>query len=154
LKHAWIVKKGAGMQTRKEWLGKISRGFPSRRAQVRYPLRISVAYRWKDNGGTSHGSKGLTRNVSEAGAFVQASQCPAEDDIVDLFFRIPRARSLPAVRAMRMTMQAKVVRLEQNVELGVDIGFAVHKRMGFPGGDDDATGRKGSSERRVAWRVN
>jgi hypothetical protein len=55
---------------------------------------------------------------------------------------------------MRMTMQAKVVRLEQNVELGVDIGFAVHKRMGFPGGDDDATGRKGSSERRVAWRVN
>ena len=154
LKYSSIVRKGAGMQTRNERLGKMSRGFPGRRAHVRYPLRLCVGYRWKDNDGTKHGSKGWTRNISEEGAFIKAVACPAEEDLVDLLFQMPRDRSLPAVRAVRMTLQARVVRVVRNAEEGIDVGFAVHKRTGFPAGDNHATGRKDSGERRVNWRVN
>jgi PilZ domain len=140
------------MQSRDSSLSQAKRVFASRRTHVRYPLRVSVDYRWKDNAGIDRGGKGWTRNISEDGAFIQTGDCPAEHVSVDLLFRIPRMRT--ASPSTRMTMEAKVVRVERSVEEGYELGFAVQKRAVAADGDEGTSNLAGARAYALGSRVN
>jgi len=92
----------------------------------RYPLRVSVGYRWTNSEGVCCG-KGRTRNISDTGAFIVSSDCPAEKDVVNLLFHIPRLRKA-AMPSVRLAMEARVVRVEKDRDLHTKVGFAVRKR--------------------------
>jgi hypothetical protein len=153
-KQIFLGEKSDEMQTRDSWLNQRRREFTIRRAHMRYPLRISVDYRWRDSQGTKRGGKGWTRNLSEEGAFVQTRDCPTVHDDVDLVLRIPRLRTSSIVSAMRMTMEGRVVRVERNTEQGLDLGFAVQKRRTVSGEDGDGQEPAGTRGRTLPPRVN
>jgi hypothetical protein len=105
----------------------ISRTPATRRAHFRYPLRISVSYRWT-NGQVVNRSKGVARDISEEGAFVVTPDCPPMKEVVDLVFRMPRLRKPVAVPEMQIAMEGRVVRVEHDPVLQVNVGFAVRSR--------------------------
>jgi hypothetical protein len=153
-KNIFEAEKSGEMQTRDSWTSQRRREYTTRRAHMRYPLRILVGYRWRDSHGAKRGGKGWTRNLSEEGAFVQTRDCPAEHEDVDLFLRIPRLRTSSIVSAMRMTMEGRVVRVERNTEQGIDLGFAIQKRRGVSSDDGDAQELAGTRGRTLPPRVN
>lgn len=112
-----------------------SRKPTSRREHFRYPLRVPVTYRWVD-GEVVNRSRGWTRNLSEEDAFVISGDCPVERSVVSLQFQIPRLRKPVYVPAVRMEMEADVVRVERDQALQTNAGFAVRKRKTAPAVDD------------------
>jgi hypothetical protein len=137
------------MQSRDSWLSQIKRELPSRRTHVRYPLRISIDYRWRDRYGTDRGGKGWTRNISEEGAFIQTQECPGEDENVNLFFRMRTPSP-----SKRMTMEARVVRVERSVEEGLALGFAVQKRAIAAARDGGTSNLAGARRYGLGFRIN
>lgn len=129
------------METRNNWLSQTKRGMSSRRAHVRFPLRISVGFHWKEDGGVKKDARGWTRNISEQGAFIETAECPVERDSVNLQFRIPSPRKPWSVRATRMVMEARVVRVESDATTGSRVGFAVQKRTAMRAKDETPPGR-------------
>jgi len=95
---------------------------------MRYPLRASVAYRWRDANGTERCGRGWTQDLSEEGVMVSSDNCPALGEPVDLVLRVPTTRSPMPAPALRMNMKARVVRLESPGAEGKNLGFAVHSR--------------------------
>jgi hypothetical protein len=95
---------------------------------MRYPLRASICFWWRDPDGANRQGKGWTRNVSEEGALISTPNCPAQGDQVDLVLRIPVGRSPIPVSAFRMDMKAEVVRLLLDSTGKKICGFAVRKR--------------------------
>ena len=95
---------------------------------MRYPLRASVIYRWRDGDGMERRGKGWTHDLSEEGVMVSSDNCPALGEPVDLVLRVPTTRSPMPAPALRMNMKARVVRLESPGAEGKNLGFAVHRR--------------------------
>lgn len=116
------------MEMKDSWSSEPKKGISSRRAHVRFPLRVSVGFQWGE-GGNKRDGRGWTRNLSEEGAFIETAKCPAEGESVDLLFRIPRARRPTSIRAIRVVMEARVVRVqvEEDTRGAVKVGFAVQK---------------------------
>ena len=95
---------------------------------MRYPLRASVIYRWRDGDGMERRGKGWTHDLSEEGVMVSSEDCPALGEPVDLVLRVSTTRSPIPAPALRMNMKAKVVRLLSDGTEGKSLGFAVHRR--------------------------
>ena len=115
------------MRTEEDRVGQINRTAAAGRAHFRYPLRISVSYRWT-NGQVVNRAKGIARDISEEGAFVVTSNCPPMKEVVNLLFRMPRGRKPVAVPEMQIAMEGRVVRVEHDPVLQTNVGFAVRKR--------------------------
>jgi len=98
-----------------------------RRKQMRYPLRASISFWWRDADGSNRQGKGWTRNVSEEGALISTLNCPAQGDQVDLLLQLPMGRSPVAPSTIRMDMKAEVVRLLLDSSGKKIRGFAVRK---------------------------
>jgi hypothetical protein len=99
----------------------------NRRRQIRYPLRNSVLYLWEHDGVRRKG-RGWTKDVSEEGVYVNSRNCPQQGDPVSLVFRLSRRSSETPQLAVRMEMQASVLRIDRDHTCGEEIGFAVLRR--------------------------
>lgn len=99
-----------------------------RRKQMRYPVRASISFWWRDPDGANRQGKGRTRNVSEEGALISTPHCPAPGDQVDLVLQIPAGRPPIPLSTFRMDMKAEVVRLLLDSTGKKICGFAVRKR--------------------------
>jgi len=96
---------------------------------MRYPLRASISFWWRDPDGSNRQGRGWTRNVSEEGALISTLTCPAQGDQIDLVLQIPAAGRPPMpASAFRMDMKAEVVRLLLDSTGKKIRGFAVRKR--------------------------
>jgi Tfp pilus assembly protein PilZ len=99
------------------------------RRQIRYPLRVHVAFRWSDSHGSTHRGRGWTQNVSEGGLLVRTEDCPKVGDSVDLTLRVPSLRMRGSETSSRMEMTGKVVRVVPEGEGGKHGGFAVSREF-------------------------
>jgi hypothetical protein len=108
-----------------------SRGSPwrtaiERRRAIRYPLQFHASFSWEDEDGIMHQGEGLTRNVSEKGAFVDAAILPQIGSFVELHFSLP---SVPdAERKMYVQLTGKTLRLEGTEQGEHSGGFAIMNR--------------------------
>jgi len=97
---------------------------------MRYPLRASVVYRWRDSDGTRRCGRGWTQDVSEGGVLVCSENCPAVGELLDLALRVPTLRTPVPAPALRMDMKAKVIRILNDTGEGKNLGFAARRRDG------------------------
>ena len=102
----------------------------NRRKQMRYPLRASVVYRWRDSDGMRRSGRGWTQDVSEEGVLVCSEDCPAVGELLDLALRVPTLRTPVPAPALRMDMKAKVIRILSEAGEGKNLGFAARRRDG------------------------
>ena len=107
-----------------------ARGYSSsRRSQIRYPLRTPVIYRWLDNNGSPRRARGWTRDISEAGAYVLARQCPKKGEFVELKFKLLALREQRTPQSNEhLEMGGEVVRVDVAEIAGVAVGFAVRSK--------------------------
>lgn len=94
---------------------------------MRYPVRASLTFCWRDADGSNRQGKGWTRNISEEGALIASAKCPAQGDQVDLVLQLPPGRSATPSSVFRMDMKAEVVRLLLDSSGRNIRGFAVRK---------------------------
>lgn len=94
---------------------------------MRYPLRASVVYQWRDSNGMERSGRGWTRDVSEEGVLVSSEDRPALGELVDLVLRLPTMRSPIPAPALRMDMKARVIRLVTDAGEGRNLGFAARR---------------------------
>lgn len=113
---------------------------------MRYPLRASIVYRWRDGEGMERRGRGWTQDISEEGVLVSSENCPAVGDSVDLILRVPSLRSPVPAPTLRMDMSAKVVRVLTDAQDGKNLGFAVRKRGTATVGD--------KSSRQLTWEYH
>lgn len=97
----------------------------TRRKSIRFPLQMPVIFWWTNEYGKRRQAEGYSRDISEAGAFVLAADCPPLGAIVELRMDL---QALPNARgAYLIEYQGQVVRVERpNGEKGN--GFAVLRR--------------------------
>lgn len=97
----------------------------TRRKSIRFPLQMPVIFWWTNEYGMRQQAEGHSRDISEAGAFVFAANCPPLGAIVELRMDL---QALPNARgAYLIEYQGQVVRVERpNGEKGN--GFAVLRR--------------------------
>jgi hypothetical protein len=112
----------------------------NRRKQMRYPLRASVVYRWRDTAGMRRCGRGWTQDVSEEGVLVCSEDCPAVGELLDLVLRVPTLRKPVPAPPLRMDMKAKVIRILNDTGERKNLGFAARRR-------DGAGAKEGKSER-------
>ena len=98
-----------------------SSGNPTRKS-MRYPLRASVLFSWKDENGNQCQGEGTSRDISETGAFVLTLGCPPLG--ADVALRIVLAAPPDAMKMLRMEVDGWVLRVEQATAAGSS-GFAV-----------------------------
>ncbi len=91
-----------------------------RRRHIRYSLKGTVNFCWKDEGGLRQG-EGFTREVSEAGMFVLTDTCPPVGATarLDVLFH-----SLLAYSQVHMQAKAQVLRVEPSSDAATVGGFA------------------------------
>ena len=97
---------------------------------MRYPLRASVVYRWRDSDGMRRCGRGWTQDVSEEGVLVCSENCPAVGELLDLVLRVPTLRKPAPAPALRMDMKAKVIRILNDTGERKNLGFAARRRDG------------------------
>lgn len=105
----------------------------TRRRQIRYPLRTPVVYRWLDESGLQRRARGLTRDISEAGAYVVSSQCPPKGEFVQLTFKLLKLHEQQTPRKREhLEMGGEVVRIDFADVVGAAVGFAVRSKIPAP----------------------
>ena len=100
-----------------------------RRSSLRYPLRAEAVFAWDDDQGQHRERHGHTRDVGRMGAYVFASECPANGTRVALSVFLPAAKG---EGTLRIEAHGCVVRAETagDGDAGAGAGFAVsHKRV-------------------------
>lgn len=97
----------------------------TRRKSIRFPLQTPVIFWWTNEYGKRQQAEGQSRDISVAGAFVYAAECPPLGAIVELRMDL---QALPNARvASPIEYQGQVVRVERpNGDKGN--GFAVLRR--------------------------
>ena len=101
-----------------------------RRSSLRYPLRAEAVFAWDDEFGQRRERHGHTRDVGRMGAYIFASDCPANGTRVALSVFLPASKG--ETGTMRIEAQGCVVRAEAAGEgdAGAENGFAVsHQRV-------------------------
>jgi hypothetical protein len=106
-----------------EWSGRTNQ-----RRHLRYPLRATIRYQWRNAHGLLCRGKGRARNVSEGGALIVGTNCPARGDLVDLTLRVPRRTWADREYASSLRMTGEVVRLLIDASGKTVCGFAVRRR--------------------------
>lgn len=98
------------------------------RTAIRFPLKASVDFWWKDELGNAKQGEGLSRDISERGAFVFAADCPPAGSPVRLRLSL---EGLPGgTRDMRMEIDGQVLRVEDPGGQSANRGFAVFYEYG------------------------
>ncbi len=117
----------------------------NRRRHMRYPVRASIEYYWRNKQGLLCQGAGLTRNVSGDGALVVSADCPDEGDVVDLTMRVSGTRGTIASPTFSIRMQGEIVRVTRGSGVEMPAEFAVWTRTRH--GQSDATEANLSSSR-------
>ena len=80
------------------------------RRSLRYPLRAPVTFTWRGLDGVEHRGKGISRDISEGGAYVVTRTCPPLRSSITLVIRFA---SLPGLApSYRLELAGRVVRIE------------------------------------------
>jgi hypothetical protein len=97
----------------------------TRRKSIRFPLQTPVIFWWTNEFGKRQQAEGHSRDISEAGTFILAANCPPLGAIVGLRMDL---QALPNAKgASLIEYEGQVVRVERpNGEKGN--GFAVLKK--------------------------
>jgi hypothetical protein len=66
-----------------------------RRNAIRYRLDTPVVFRWQDDSGTRLEGDGVTRDVSEMGAYVFTARCPPLHKEVEVEIVVPPLHGAP-----------------------------------------------------------
>jgi hypothetical protein len=66
-----------------------------RRNAIRYRLDIPVVFRWQDGSGIRLNGEGVTRDVSEVGAYVFTARCPPLQTEVEIEIVVPPLHGAP-----------------------------------------------------------
>jgi hypothetical protein len=98
------------------------------RTAIRFPLKASVDFWWKDELGNAKQGEGLSRDISERGAFVYAAVCPPAGAPVRL--RLSLEGFPGGTRDMRMEIEGQVLRVEETSGSAANRGFAVFYEYG------------------------
>ena len=97
----------------------------TRRKSIRFPLQTPVIFWWTNEFGKRQQAEGYTRDISEAGTFVFAANCPPLGATVGLRMRLKVVTN--AKGAFTIQYEGQVVRVERpNGDRGN--GFAVLRR--------------------------
>lgn len=98
---------------------------PDVRATVRFALHTDVEFSWTGADGAFKGGRGETRDVSQKGAYVVASNYPPQGATVRVVISLPPA--LGKGNPLRIEAEARVVRVDlaRSSRDGGGCGFAV-----------------------------
>ena len=99
-----------------------------RRRLVRFLLRCPAVFEWVDEEGHSQVGAGFTRDISVAGVFLLSTTFPPQGTRIRIEVLLPAER--PAEEGLKLSSDAKVMRIEQGVESS---GFAVTSEFAFVG---------------------
>jgi hypothetical protein len=66
-----------------------------RRNAIRYRLDTPVVFRWQDDSGTRLEGEGVTRDLSEVGAYVFTQKCPPPQTEVEIEIVVPTLHGAP-----------------------------------------------------------
>ena len=91
------------------------------RNAVRYNLQARTTFRWEDSSGRSRELQGLTRDVSQKGAYLVAPECPPRGASVIMNIFLPPLAG--ETRLLSIEAQGRVLRTEKTA--GGHMGFAV-----------------------------
>jgi hypothetical protein len=97
-------------------------GRPSRRT-IRFPLQTAVTFSWTNGNGQHQQGEGLSRDVSEHGAFVIAPHCPPVGSHVAL--KIALEGVPDEIGPLPVEVQGAVLRVEQSPAETGKGGFAI-----------------------------
>lgn len=98
-----------------------------RRRAIRYPLHLLASFSWEDAEGIVRQGEGLTRNISEKGAFVDASIPPPIGSSVELHFSLPALSD--SGRKMHVQHTGEILRLGGTEQGERGDGFAIKSRQ-------------------------
>ena len=110
---------------------------PTRKG-MRYPVKETVSFWWKDEHGNKRHGEGTSRDISETGAFVHAPVCPPVGAHVEL--RVFFAQLAEGTRLPRMKLEGRVLRVEQIWAGKGSSGFAVFGKGGVLRENDESGG--------------
>ncbi len=92
----------------------------SRRA-IRYRIRASAKFRWRNRGGSRHQGEGVTRDLCTEGMYILSETCPPLDAKLQIQVQFPpRGKG----RGLQMRTSGSVVRRELIAEGEIRDGFA------------------------------
>jgi hypothetical protein len=97
-----------------------------RRRAIRYPLQLPASFSWADEGGVVRQGGGHTRNISEKGAYVDATVYPPINSSVELHFSLPALSD--SSRGMHVQHTGETLRLEATEQGEHSWGFAISSR--------------------------
>jgi hypothetical protein len=90
---------------------------------MRFPMDVPVAFWWQNASGEGQQGEGRAYDVSESGAFILASPCPPIGAYVNV--KIPISQIPNAPQHLRVEMDGRVIRVEQNRNGHGRDGFAI-----------------------------
>jgi hypothetical protein len=93
-----------------------------RRKSVRYQLEIPAVFRWEDGSGMRFQGEGVTRDVSDVGAYVFTASCPPLQTEVEIEIVVPS--KLPGTPKARLKGTMQVLRLEDDRRGGCGFSLA------------------------------
>lgn len=94
-----------------------------KRKDQRYGLELSIAVTWKDKSGFIRETRGMTKNISPAGAFIVCESPIQKGCAIDLRFDLPIA--LGGSPKSRISARGTVVRNVTGVDQGTSHGYGV-----------------------------
>lgn len=105
-----------------------------RRQAVRYRLQLPAVFRWQERSGRSFQGDGITRDVSDVGAYIFGDKCPTVETVVEIQIVVPPVGD--SARAwLRGVMQ--VIRVEDNPGGGFGFSLAGKTWVIIPAGEAD-----------------
>jgi PilZ domain len=115
-----------------------------------------VIYRWLDESGLQRHAKGLTRDISEAGAYVVSSQCPPKGEFVELTFKLLKLHEQQTPRnSEHLEMGGEVVRVDFADVAGAAVGFAVRSKTATAVRQaDELSQQRWTSDLAFGWLCN
>jgi hypothetical protein len=94
---------------------------------IRFPLQAPIAFWWTDESGNRQQYEGLSRDLSDRGAFVFATVCPPVGTNVG--FRISLEDLPDVIGTFPIEVEGKVLRVERPATGKGSCGFAVLRRL-------------------------
>ena len=94
-----------------------------RRRQIRYSLSARAVFSWEGPEQKRFEREGVTRDISESGAFIVTTSCPPARAAVRVELFLPPLRG--TVATVRLRAEALVIRVEQAPPGDQQRGFAV-----------------------------
>jgi hypothetical protein len=91
---------------------------------LRFPLQVPVTYRWQGESGTLRSDEGVSRDLSDQGAFIVASHLPPVGSMVDLKIALDSLHEIAG--SLPLEFQGRVLRVE-NSKSGS--GFAISRKL-------------------------